>query len=278
MGSRQNQNRLYFGNVPFSVDESLMLEVFEDCGPIVDLQMIRDPDTGRSQGYGFISLQDASQVPKALRKNGMKIQNRHIKVNYAKSRYDTDINNRIFIAKIPEDYSEEDVMKIFSHCPGTKSIFFIYDHSIKRKHRGFGFMDFSTEQGVQEALKVHGMNFPNSTQRMIVQRAKRHQSKQKMQISQYSKVSTVQPPIQINQSLIQQGPNPYGQMVPATYQHVMPASYQPMQTSYVPMRVVTNPTPQTPQVACTITNPLYTMAPGVYYESVLQSNSDLNFY
>jgi RNA recognition motif-containing protein len=48
--------KLYFGNLPFSATEDIPRHIFEDCGLVQKVTLIRDSATGRSRGYAFIEM------------------------------------------------------------------------------------------------------------------------------------------------------------------------------------------------------------------------------
>ena len=45
---------LYVGNIPYSVKEEELREIFQEYGTVVNLKIITDKYTGRSKGFGFI--------------------------------------------------------------------------------------------------------------------------------------------------------------------------------------------------------------------------------
>jgi RNA recognition motif-containing protein len=52
--------RIYVGNLPWQVDDSRLVEMFSEHGKVVDARVVYDRDTGRSRGFGFVTM--ASQV------------------------------------------------------------------------------------------------------------------------------------------------------------------------------------------------------------------------
>ena len=77
------QNKLYVGNLPFSVDESQLREIFSQYGEISDLALIMDRDTGRPKGFGFITFANQQSAEKALEQNGKDMGGRPLRVNIA---------------------------------------------------------------------------------------------------------------------------------------------------------------------------------------------------
>ncbi len=50
------QNKLYVGNFPYSIDEDQLRELFSPYGEIDELALIMDRETGRSKGFAFITF------------------------------------------------------------------------------------------------------------------------------------------------------------------------------------------------------------------------------
>ncbi|MCK5356494.1 MAG: RNA-binding protein [Methyloprofundus sp.] len=77
------QNKLYVGNFPYTVDESQLRDLFTAYGEIENLAMIMDRETGRPKGFAFITFSTQQAAEKALEQNGKDIGGRALKVNMA---------------------------------------------------------------------------------------------------------------------------------------------------------------------------------------------------
>ncbi|HEY1991594.1 MAG TPA: RNA-binding protein [Gammaproteobacteria bacterium] len=77
------QNKLYVGNLPFSVDETQLRGIFSQYGEISELALIMDRDTGRPKGFGFITFATQQGAEKALEQNGKDVGGRALRVNIA---------------------------------------------------------------------------------------------------------------------------------------------------------------------------------------------------
>jgi heterogeneous nuclear ribonucleoprotein A1/A3 len=80
------QNKLYVGNFPYSVDESQLREMFSSFGQIEDIALIMDRETGRSKGFAFITFATQQAAEAALSLNGKDIDGRALKVNMAQEK------------------------------------------------------------------------------------------------------------------------------------------------------------------------------------------------
>ena len=80
------QNKLYVGNFPYSVDETQLREMFSPYGEIQEVALIMDRETGRSKGFAFITFASQQSAEKALALNGKEVEGRALKVNMAQEK------------------------------------------------------------------------------------------------------------------------------------------------------------------------------------------------
>lgn len=78
---------IYVGNLDYRVDDQDLVEVFEDYGTVNQTKVITDRDSGRSKGFGFVTMENDEEANKAITGlNGTTMQDRDIVVNEAKPR------------------------------------------------------------------------------------------------------------------------------------------------------------------------------------------------
>jgi RNA recognition motif-containing protein len=79
--------KLYVGNLPFSTTEDELRAVFEQHGGVSSVNVITDRDTGRSRGFAFVEMDDASAAEAAMRAlDGSDMGGRSLRVNEAQER------------------------------------------------------------------------------------------------------------------------------------------------------------------------------------------------
>ena len=78
---------IYVGNLPYNTNENEIRESFEAYGAVSAVSIIKDKFTGRSKGFGFVEMADASQANAAIEAfNGKEFKGRSLKVNEARPR------------------------------------------------------------------------------------------------------------------------------------------------------------------------------------------------
>ena len=76
--------KLYVGNLPWSVDEAGFKKLFADY-KTEEITLIIDKYSGRSKGFGFVTIADDAAAQKAMTEmNGKQIEGRELKVTEAK--------------------------------------------------------------------------------------------------------------------------------------------------------------------------------------------------
>jgi len=75
------------GSLPWSVDDQKLQEAFEEHGEVVSAKVIKDRETGRSRGFGFVEMASEESADSAINAlNNAQLGGRNIVVNVAKPR------------------------------------------------------------------------------------------------------------------------------------------------------------------------------------------------
>lgn len=78
-------NKLYVGNLSFTVDSNQLSEVFSACGTVATSKVITDRDSGRSKGFAFVEMSSATEAQNAIEKlNGQDLGGRAMNISEAK--------------------------------------------------------------------------------------------------------------------------------------------------------------------------------------------------
>ena len=49
---------IYVGNLPWSIDDSSLEQIFAEHGSVTSAKVITDRQTNRSRGFGFVEMSD----------------------------------------------------------------------------------------------------------------------------------------------------------------------------------------------------------------------------
>lgn len=76
---------IYVGNLDYKVNENDLEGIFEEYGTVSSSKIITDKFSGRSKGFGFVTMENQDEAKKAISElDGATFENRDIVVNEAK--------------------------------------------------------------------------------------------------------------------------------------------------------------------------------------------------
>ena len=78
-------NKLYVGNLPYSVRDSDLEQAFGQFGSVTSAKVMMDRETGRSKGFGFVEMGGDAEAQVAISgMNGQPMDGRSVVVNEAR--------------------------------------------------------------------------------------------------------------------------------------------------------------------------------------------------
>ncbi|QNP58487.1 RNA recognition motif domain-containing protein [Paenacidovorax monticola] len=78
-------NKLYVGNLPYSVRDNDLEQAFGQFGSVTSAKVMMERDTGRSKGFGFVEMGSDAEAQAAINgMNGQPLGGRSIVVNEAR--------------------------------------------------------------------------------------------------------------------------------------------------------------------------------------------------
>ena len=77
--------KIYVGNLPYSVTDATLEQLFSAHGTVQSAQVIMDRDTGRSKGFGFVEMSSDAEAQAAINALNLKeVDGRSLTVNEAR--------------------------------------------------------------------------------------------------------------------------------------------------------------------------------------------------
>ncbi|KAL1963224.1 hypothetical protein VTN77DRAFT_8549 [Rasamsonia byssochlamydoides] len=159
---QEGKTTLWMGELEPWIDENFIRNLWFQMGEQVNVKMIRDKFSGRSNaGYCFVDFSSPAAAAKALSLNGTPMPNttRTFKLNWAtgggladRGRDDRGPEYSIFVGDLGPEVNEYVLVSLFqSRFPSCKSAKIMTD-PISGMSRGYGFVRFSDENDQQRAL------------------------------------------------------------------------------------------------------------------------------
>ncbi|XP_078617841.1 uncharacterized protein LOC144885639 isoform X14 [Branchiostoma floridae x Branchiostoma japonicum] len=172
--------KLFVGGISWDTTQEGLKNYFSKFGEVVDCVIMKDSNTGRSRGFGFVKFGDASCVQTVLASGPHNLDGRVIdpkectprsqqrdddggwggrkRFNQGKAggAYQGRVK-KIFVGGIPPNCGEEDLKEFFGTFGKVTEVVMMYDQQ-KQRPRGFGFLTFEDEASVEKAVDVHWHN------------------------------------------------------------------------------------------------------------------------
>ncbi len=81
--------RLFVGSLPWGVDDAKLAQIFSQAGTVISAQVVKDRETNRSRGFGFVEMSTDEEADNAVKNlNDTEVEGRKIVVNVARPRED----------------------------------------------------------------------------------------------------------------------------------------------------------------------------------------------
>jgi RNA recognition motif-containing protein len=82
----QVSKTLYVGNLPWATNPQDLADLFSNYGQVISSRIIRDKETNRSRGFGFVEVADEDVENMLASVDGKEFNGRILTVNEAKAR------------------------------------------------------------------------------------------------------------------------------------------------------------------------------------------------
>ncbi|KAL6992905.1 hypothetical protein U1Q18_011023 [Sarracenia purpurea var. burkii] len=158
--------KLFVGGISWDTNEDRLREYFQTFGEIVEAVIMKDRNTGRARGFGFVIFADPTVAERVVREKHL-IDGRTVEAKKAVPRDDQNVLNRnngslqgspgpartkkIFVGGLASTVTESDFKNYFDQFGTILDVVVMYDHNTQRP-RGFGFITYDSEEAVEKVL------------------------------------------------------------------------------------------------------------------------------
>jgi nucleolin len=162
---------LFVGNLSFDTVQESLRKLFQDCGPISDVRIVTDRNSGKSKGYGYVDFQTQAALDKALAKGDVNLDGRPLRLDHANAKPNRQQNSpggssrggggggrgrgrsaspspspTLFIGNLSYDATEDNVRAALGGAGDIKSVRII-------QNKGFGYVEFDEVESASRAIE-----------------------------------------------------------------------------------------------------------------------------
>lgn len=146
--------KLFIGGLDYRTTDDSLKAHFEQYGEIVDVIVMKDPQTKRSRGFGFVAFSQSYMVDEAQKNRPHVIDGRTVDTKRAIprdeiSRGDGSQVKKLFVGGI-KDATEDDLRDVFCQFGEVVSVSIPTERETGKK-RGFAFIEFSDSDSADKA-------------------------------------------------------------------------------------------------------------------------------
>lgn len=157
------EGKLFVGGLSWDTQAESLQRYFSRYGEVIDCVVMKNNETGRSRGFGFVTFADPENVKRTLENCPHTLDGRTIdpKPCNPRSMHKPKRANagypKVFLGGLPANVTESDLRAFFSRYGQVMEVVIMYDQE-KKKSRGFGFLSFDSDASVDNACADHFIN------------------------------------------------------------------------------------------------------------------------
>ncbi|VFQ89425.1 unnamed protein product [Cuscuta campestris] len=153
-GNGASPGKIFIGGLAKDTTLDQFVKYFGKYGEITDSVIMKERNTGRPRGFGFITYANPSVVDTVIAETHI-INDKQVEIKRTIPKGSSESKDfktkKIFVGGIPTSISEDEFKDFFSKFGKVAEHEIIRDHDTKRS-RGFGFVVFDNEQVVDTIM------------------------------------------------------------------------------------------------------------------------------
>uniref|UniRef100_A0A8D8TAQ7 Heterogeneous nuclear ribonucleoprotein 27C n=1 Tax=Cacopsylla melanoneura TaxID=428564 RepID=A0A8D8TAQ7_9HEMI len=156
------QGKLFVGGLSWETTQESLQRYFSRYGEVIDCVVMKNNETGRSRGFGFVTFADPNNVTVVIQNCPHQLDGRTIDPKPCNPRTlqkpkKNSSFPKVFLGGLPSNVTETDLRTFFNRYGKVMEVVIMYDQE-KKKSRGFGFLSFEDDEAVDRCCSEHFVN------------------------------------------------------------------------------------------------------------------------
>ncbi|XP_022129934.1 heterogeneous nuclear ribonucleoprotein 27C isoform X11 [Pieris rapae] len=156
------KGKLFVGGLSWETSQENLQRYFSRYGDVIDCVVMKNSESGRSRGFGFVTFAEPSLVNIVLQNGPHQLDGRTIDPKPCNPRTLQKPKRgggypKVFLGGLPSNITETDLRVFFGRYGKVMEVVIMYDQE-KKKSRGFGFLSFEDEMSVERVTQEHFIN------------------------------------------------------------------------------------------------------------------------
>ncbi|KAG7390193.1 hypothetical protein PHYPSEUDO_008647 [Phytophthora pseudosyringae] len=169
---RKTEATVYVEGIPYKASEGDLVTHFSSCGTVREVRMPRYQDSGKPRGYAHVVFDDETALKKALELDGKYLFSRYLSIRRAEAPRAVEMAlqektqnatkkaikgcRTVYIKQLPYEVEEDTIREALASCGTITSVRLpLWNHT--KKLKGFGYVEFSSEDEALAAARRSGM-------------------------------------------------------------------------------------------------------------------------
>ncbi|XP_030755697.1 heterogeneous nuclear ribonucleoprotein 27C isoform X3 [Sitophilus oryzae] len=154
--------KLFVGGLSWETTQDNLQRYFSRYGEVIDCVVMKNAESGRSRGFGFVTFADPANVNVVLQNGPHTLDGRTIDPKPCNPRTLQKPKKgggypKVFLGGLPSNVTETDLRSFFTRFGKVMEVVIMYDQE-KKKSRGFGFLSFEDDESVDRCVGEHFVN------------------------------------------------------------------------------------------------------------------------
>lgn len=163
------KTNLIINYLPQTLTDSEFRSLFETVGNLKGCKIVRHKSTGYSYGFGFVDYDTPSDASRAIETlNGYQLQNKRIKVAYARPGGEVIKNANLYIRGIPKSMEQDELIAMFKDCGEIIQCRMLKD-DFTGENKGVAFVLFDLHEQAEKAIEnFSGQMLPGASEPLSI--------------------------------------------------------------------------------------------------------------